>query len=77
MVAVSTSNTKLKGETFLKGMGGMRMFFLAGILMTWQPYSTLNRSLRQTIFGISHFAQICKKMGTVFSSCTDRVPSMV
>jgi hypothetical protein len=43
---------KLKADTFLNGIGGSRMFFLAGILITWVFYSDSYSSFKHTILGI-------------------------
>lgn len=73
---VSAYNTNWNGLLFLKGIGGMRIFFLAGSFMTGVPYATSNSSFMQTIWGISVRQVIGITTGTVLYSWTVNVPLM-
>jgi len=74
---ISASKAKLKEEMFLKGIGGIRELFLAGILMIGVPSLTSNSSFIQTICGISVLQRIGITTGMVFSSWIVRLPVIV
>ena len=63
----STSKVKLNADKFLKGIGGILIwFFFAGIFIIEHPSSFLKSSFMQMIDGTSHFAVIGKQTGTKF-----------
>ena len=58
-------------------MGGILIwFFLAGTFIMVHPSSTLNKSFRQMISGIQHFAVMGKQTGSKLYNWIYRIPSM-
>lgn len=75
VVIASTYIVKLKFDMFLKGIGGILIwFFFAGILIIDVFSSTLNSFFKHVTSGTSQFTTMGRQKGLVFSSWISKNP---